>query len=59
MHALQNVEQLGCIEDSLVWVEQANQSNGIKELHAVDEFSEEVYVVLVFKGSDEFHDKRR
>jgi|LakMenE01Jun11ns_1017448.scaffolds.fasta_scaffold9643580_2 hypothetical protein len=52
------MEELSSIEGRLFRIKQADQSDGVEELDAVDEFSEEVDVVFIFKGSDEFHDKR-
>ena len=57
MHALQDMKQLGSIEDCLLGIQQADESNGIEQLHSVYEFSKEVDVVLVLVGSDEFHNK--
>jgi hypothetical protein len=52
------MEELSSIEGRLFRIKQADQSDGVKELDAVDEFSEEIDVMFIFKGSDEFHDKR-
>ena len=53
------MKQLSSIEDCLFRIKKTDQSNGIEKLHAVDELSEEIDVVLVFIGSDEFHNKGR
>ena len=59
MHTLQYMKQLSSIKDCLFRIKKTDQSNGIEKLHAVDELSEEIDVVLVFIGSDEFHNKGR
>ena len=59
MHTFQYMKQLSSIEDCLFRIKKTDQSNGIEKLHAVDELSEEIDVVLVFIGSDEFHNKGR
>jgi hypothetical protein len=59
MHTFQYVKQLSSIKDCLFRIKKTDQSNGIEKLHAVDELSKEIDVVLVFIGSDEFHNKGR
>ncbi len=59
MHRLQNMKKLSSVKDSLLRVEQPNQSNCIKELNTIDKLSQKVYVVLVFVGSYKLHDKWR
>lgn len=59
MHTLQYVKQLSSIKDCLFRIKKTDQSNGIEKLHTVDELSKEIDVVLVFIGSDEFHNKGR
>lgn len=57
VHALDDVDQLGGVEDGLFGVEEADEADGVEELDAVDELSEEVDVVLVFVGPHELHHK--
>ena len=58
VHALDDVEQLGGIENGLFGIEETDEADGVEELDAVDELGEEVDVVLVFVGSHELHHKR-
>ena len=48
---------MGCVEDGLLGVEEADHSNCIEKFNSVDELGEEVDVSVIFVGSDEFHDE--
>lgn len=47
MHAFEDVQKLSSIKDSLLNCEQAYKSNRVKQLNAIDKFSQEVDIVLV------------
>jgi len=59
VHGLQNMNHLGSIKNGLFWRKQADDSDGIKKLHTVDEFGQEVDVILIFIGPYELHYKWR
>jgi hypothetical protein len=54
-----DMEKLSAVEHGLLSVKQTDNSDRIKQLHSVDEFSQKVNVVVVFVGTDEFHDEGR
>jgi hypothetical protein len=56
---LDDVEELGAVEDGLVCGEQPNDSDSVKEFHSVDELSEEVDEVFVLIGPDVLHNEGR
>lgn len=47
MEGFNDVQQLSPIKHGLFCIEQSNDSDGIEELHSVDELSQEVDIVLV------------
>ena len=53
------MEKLSAVEHGLFRVKQTDDSDRIKQLHSVDEFSQKLNVVVVFVGTDEFHDEGR
>lgn len=59
MHALENMKQLGSVKNRLLAAQQSYESDSIKKLNAVDEFSEEIDVMLISIRANELHHKWR
>jgi hypothetical protein len=59
MHALEDMKQLGSVENRLLAAQQPNESDSIEKLYAVDEFSQEVDIVLISIRANELHHKWR
>jgi hypothetical protein len=51
------MEELCHIKDGLLWIEESDHANSIKELYAIDKFGKKVDVLFVFIRADELHDK--
>ena len=47
MQLLNDMEQLGSVEDGLLGIEQTNHSDCIKKLYSIDEFGQKVDVPTV------------
>jgi hypothetical protein len=59
MESLNDMKKLRSIEHGLIRRQQTYNPNGIEELHSIDELSQEVDVVFIFEGPNEFHDEWR
>ena len=49
------MQELSGVENGLLGVEEADHPDCIEKFNSVDELGEEVDVLVVFVGSDEFH----
>ena len=55
MEFLNDMQELSGVENGLLGVEEADHPDCIEKFNSVDELGEEVDVLVVFVGSDEFH----